>query len=190
MCSDLNHNTAAVERECGISLGSNLGDRPVQLMDAVRRIRALPGSVRVMALSSIYETEPVDVPAEYRDRSFYNAVVIVHTAMAPQALAESLHAIEAEMGRIRGGERNAPRVIDIDLLYAGECRIETAQLVIPHPRWSERRFVVEPLAEVRSGLTVTGEQRTVFELLQGLPRLPTARRVEWVGWNSLREEIR
>jgi len=157
--------------EYGISLGSNLGQRLANLRRARAAIAKLPG-VLTVACSPVYETEPVDVPAAYRSRRFLNAVLILKTSAQPAELAEALHAIEARMGRVRTGEANSPRMIDIDLIYAGRRKIRSATLTIPHPRWARRRFVVRPLADVRPALKIPGEQRRVREVLLSLPRTP------------------
>lgn len=157
--------------EIGLSLGSNLGDRLENLRAARAALGALPG-VEVVAASPVYETEPVDVGPRYRDLPFLNAVLIVRSGLAPRGLAAEVHAVEAAQGRQRGDDRNAPRPIDIDLVYAGELRIQTPELVLPHPRWASRRFVVEPLAAVRPALRLPGEDRTVLEVLSSLPKTP------------------
>lgn len=161
--------------EYGLSLGSNTGDRAVWLDQAARRIGGLP-DVRVLALSSLYETEPVGVRPEYRDCAFLNAVLIVETAAAPPILAGHCHAIEAALGRVRVVDRYAPRAIDIDLIYAGATEIKTDDLILPHPRWAERRFVVQPLAEVRPELVLPGQHETVAAILTRLPPRPAAAR--------------
>jgi 2-amino-4-hydroxy-6-hydroxymethyldihydropteridine diphosphokinase len=125
-----------------LSLGSNLGDRVKNLQAAITALRE--AGVDVTRISSTYETEPVD----YLDQPwFLNMAVEAETELAPQALLQTLRAIEAKMGskkRIAKG----PRLIDMDiLLYADEV-IDTAELQIPHPRMGLRRFVLEPLAEI------------------------------------------
>jgi len=157
--------------EYGLSLGSNLGDRLRNLRAARDRVCALPGAA-LLAQSRVYETEPVDVSAAYRDLAFLNAVLVVESGMPPRVLHARLHAIEAELGRERSGDRNAPRAIDIDLLYAGDLRVRDAVLTVPHARWAERRFVVQPLADVRPNRVLPGEPRTVREVLFALPREP------------------
>ncbi len=153
--------------EAGLSLGSNLGDRLEQLRQAVSRLAALPG-VRIVARSSVYETEPVEVPAAYRGLAFLNAVVIVEWPGTVRELLAAAKAIERAAGRVRG-ERNGPRTLDVDILYAGTARLEEPDLIVPHPRWAERRFVVEPLAEVRPDLALPGGRLTAREALAALP---------------------
>ena len=157
--------------EIGLSLGSNTGHRLANLQDARAAIRRIPG-VDVVAASPVYETEPVDVSPAHRHLPFLNAVLVLRSGVDAERLAGQMHAIEAELGRERTADRNAPRPIDIDLIYAGDLTLRTAALRVPHPRWAERRFVVEPLAAVRPGLRLPGESRTVAEVLSSLPRTP------------------
>lgn len=156
-------------REYGLSLGSNLGERLRNLREARERITGLPGVARV-ASSAVYETEPVGVRSEHRDRAFLNAVVVVTSRDDPGALARDLRAIEDAMGRRRTDDRNAPRVIDIDMIYADSTRIDTVELIVPHERWFERRFVVQPLCDVRPGLVIPGRADTVRDVLLSLPQ--------------------
>ena len=158
-------------REHGLSLGSNLGDRLENLRAARACIARRPG-VTVGAGCSVYETEPVDVRPEHRDSPFLNAVVIVGSPADPRSLARELHAIEDAMGRRRSGDRNAPRVIDIDVIYVDSTRISEAELVVPHERWFERRFVVQPLCDVRPDLVIPGQVGTVRDVLLSLSKSP------------------
>jgi 2-amino-4-hydroxy-6-hydroxymethyldihydropteridine diphosphokinase len=153
--------------EAGLSLGSNLGDRLEQLRRAVSRLAALPG-VRILARSRVYETEPVEVPAAYRGLVFLNAVVIAEWPGTPRELLAAAKELERLAGRERG-ERNGPRTLDLDILYAGGTRLDEPDLVVPHPRWAERRFVVEPLADVRPDLVLPGGRLTAREALAALP---------------------
>lgn len=158
-------------REYGLSLGSNLGDRLENLLGARARIAGL-ANVAVVASSSVYETEPVGVRAEYHDRPFLNAVVVAASAADPRSLARELHAIEDAMGRRRSEDRNAPRVIDIDVIYVDSARISEVELVVPHERWFERRFVVQPLCDVRPDLVIPGQAGTVRDVLLSLSQSP------------------
>ena len=155
--------------EIGLSLGSNLGDRLGNLQAAARAIAALPG-VRIVAASPVYETEPVEVQAQFQSLHYLNAILILASAGDLDTLALALHGIEADLGRRRGADRNAPRPIDIDLLYAGQEQRTGATLQIPHPRWAERRFVVQPLADVRPDLVIPGSRGTVAQVLAALPQ--------------------
>ena len=159
--------------EYGISLGSNLGDRLAHLRRARERVAALPG-VRLRASSPVYETEPVDVADVHRDKAYLNAVLIVTAAGGPEALAAALHTIESALGRVRVADRNAPRPIDLDLVYAVGTTRATRDLTLPHPRWHERRFVVQPLADVRPDLVLPGQTATVAAILAALPPTPSA----------------
>lgn len=157
--------------EVGLSLGSNLGDRLAALREARDSIAAIAG-VELVAQSPAYETEPVDVSAAYRDLAFLNAVLILRCSLDLRDFSQRLHAVEAEMGRRRTGDRNAPRPIDIDVIYAGQRVIEDEDLRLPHPRARERRFVLQPLADVRADLLLPGEKVSVRQLLLALPGKP------------------
>jgi len=133
-----------VEDRIYVALGSNLGERAAHLARAVDALAATDGT-DVLALSSLYETAPVGPPPQ---RPYYNAVVRLRTSLEPIELLERQLAIEAEAGRTRGPERNAPRTLDVDLLLYGDRVIEESRLVVPHPRLGERAFVLEPLAEL------------------------------------------
>ena len=125
-----------------IALGSNLGDRAYYLRRAIHELRRVIDVVRV---SSFVETEPVDaLPGSPR---FLNAVVAGSTSLAPQALLDALLAIESRLGR-RRTVRNAPRVIDLDLILHSAHRVRTRTLTLPHPRFQEREFVMAPLGEL------------------------------------------
>ena len=155
--------------EIGLGLGSNLGDRLAALQEAVRRIAALEG-VSLRAVSPLYETAPVGARPEHAHRDYLNAVVIIEYGGDLARLAAQLHGIEAALGRQRDpADRNAPRTLDIDVLYAGQTSRTDPALTLPHPRWTERRFVVQPLADVRPDLRLPGATLTVAETLAALP---------------------
>ena len=154
--------------EIGLGLGSNLDHRLDYLREATKRIAALPGT-RLLAKAPIYETQPVDVQPVYEHLEYLNTVIIVESSMELSALSEAIHKIETDMGRVRGADRNAPRPIDIDILYAGNVKQADGILNLPHPRWATRRFVVQPLADVRPNLRLPGEKQTIAEVLKGLP---------------------
>jgi 2-amino-4-hydroxy-6-hydroxymethyldihydropteridine diphosphokinase len=154
--------------EFGLSLGSNLGDRTGQLTRARAGIEHFPRT-RVVAASPVYETEPVGVKAEYGHLKFLNAVLVIESGLDPDTLRREVAALEARLGRVRGPDRFAPRAIDIDILYAGDVLMETEGLTLPHPRWATRRFVVQPLADVRPDLVLPGARRTVRDILAALP---------------------
>jgi 2-amino-4-hydroxy-6-hydroxymethyldihydropteridine diphosphokinase len=131
-----------------IALGSNLGDRVLNLR---RAVDALAPYVRVVRMSTVIETEPVDAPAG--SPRFMNMVVAGYTDLAPAALLERLLAIEIRNGRRRTLVRNAPRVIDLDLILHSAHRVRTPRLTLPHPRFRGREFVMRPVRELRLGWT-------------------------------------
>ena len=157
--------------EYGLSLGSNLGDRLQHLRAAASGIVRFCGA-EIVARSRVYETEPVGVAPAYAQLPFLNAVLVVRGDPDPAELAVELHGIEWEAGRVRTADRYAPRPLDIDVLYADDVQLSTEVLTLPHPRWAERRFVVQPLADVRPDLRLPGETRTVREVLASLPPAP------------------
>lgn len=126
-----------------IALGTNLGDRRYHLARAIHELRH---DVRVVRVSSIHETEPVDAPPG--SPWFLNMVVAGYTSLAPLELLDALQAIEKRLGRVRRGVRNEPRVIDLDLILYDAIRMRTPRLTLPHPRARQRAFVMEPLREV------------------------------------------
>lgn len=136
-----------------IGLGSNLGDRERTIRRALELLAAR-GDVEVEGVSSLRETDPVGYEDQPR---FLNGAAALRTELAPRALLERLQEIERELGRDRTGPRFGPRTIDLDLLLYGAERIDEPGLEIPHPRLAERRFVLEPLAELDSGLEVPGK---------------------------------
>lgn len=154
--------------ECGLSLGSNLGDRLAHLKTARDRLAAVPG-VRLLAQAPVYETEPVGVRPEYAHLPYLNTVLIVASDLSPRDLHAACARIEEEAGRVRGEDRFAPRTLDIDVLYAGGGPSADPALVLPHPRWAQRRFVLQPLADVRPGLVLPGAAATVRAVLDALP---------------------
>jgi 2-amino-4-hydroxy-6-hydroxymethyldihydropteridine diphosphokinase len=125
-----------------LGVGSNLGDRLAYLQAAVDGLAATPG-VEVAAVSGVYETDPVG--PEQPD--YLNAVVAVDTVLDAHALLEVGQRLEADARRVRG-ERWGPRTLDVDVLFYGDARIEEPDLVVPHPRWEERDFVLAPLADL------------------------------------------
>jgi len=135
-----------------VGLGSNLGKRG----QTIRRALALlheEGRLEVVAVSALRETDPVGYEPQPR---FLNGVAAIRTDLDARALLHRLQAVELELGRDRSGPRFGPRTIDLDLLLYGDEQIVEHDLVVPHPRLSERRFVLEPLAELDSALEVPG----------------------------------
>ena len=145
-----------------IALGSNLGDRQSNLELARERLRTLLTGYRA---SSEYETEPVGVPGQ--QPRFLNAAVVGTTALGPRALLETLLDIERQAGRTRPFP-GAARTLDVDLILIDGVIVNEPDLVIPHPRFRERRFVLEPLAEIAPDLKDPVTGKTVRELLQKL----------------------
>jgi 2-amino-4-hydroxy-6-hydroxymethyldihydropteridine diphosphokinase len=155
--------------EIGFSLGTNLGDR----VDNMRRARAAilaAGNARETGRSSLWETEPVDVKAEYQHLKFLNSVLVIETTLTARDWLERIAQIEADFGRSReDGDKNAPRPLDVDIIFAGDELIGSGGLVVPHPRWAERRFVVQPLAELQPERVLPGTDQTVAQILESLP---------------------
>ncbi len=150
----------------GIALGSNIGDRLSCLHAAREQLRALPGVSVPERCSRIYETDPVDT--EPGTTPFLNAVIEVEFTGHPITLLEALQSVEGQMGRPSKRPRNAPRPIDLDILYAGNLVLSNEEIVIPHPRLHLRRFVLQPLADIRPELVLPGKERSVAELLAEL----------------------
>ena len=146
-----------------IGLGANLGDRETTIERAVRLLDDV-GGVEVVAVSTLRETEPWG-PVE--QPPYLNGAAAVETALAPRALLEVLLDVERRLGRVRDGERYGPRTIDLDLLLFGDLELDETGLTLPHPHLHERRFVLEPLAEIAPALVVPGHG-PVVQLLAGL----------------------
>jgi 2-amino-4-hydroxy-6-hydroxymethyldihydropteridine diphosphokinase len=145
-----------------LALGSNIGDREANLREAVDRLGS--DEIRVRRRSSLYETEP----RELLDQPwFLNAVVEVETSLFPMQLLARVREIERQMGRRRVTPKG-PRNIDIDILFYGRTVIATAELEVPHPRMAQRRFVLEPLAEIAPDFRHPVTGKTANEMLAAL----------------------
>ena len=154
-----------------VALGSNLGDRLEKLRAARKAIADLANVKPPILSSAIYETEPVD--CEPGANKFLNAVVEFDYEGDPARLLEQLNRIEESLGRARDHLKNVSRTIDIDLLYNGDRKIEDGRLQLPHPRLHLRKFVLQPLADIRPGLLLPGQTKTVSQLLKELKESST-----------------
>jgi 2-amino-4-hydroxy-6-hydroxymethyldihydropteridine diphosphokinase len=153
-----------------LSLGSNLGDREANLRAAIDKLKELG---KVVAVSSFYETEPVEVTAQ---PWFLNCAVKFDTEKMPRQLISAILALEQCMGRQRK-QQKGPRTIDIDILFFGSSIIEIPSLTVPHPHLHERRFVLEPLAEIAPEVRHPIFKRTIRELRDALPPGQTVRKL-------------
>jgi len=141
-----------------LSLGSNIGKRESNLRTALEHLRTLG---RITAVSAIYETEPVGFTAQ---PWFLNCTLALETELMPKQLLGRTQNIERQMGRTRGTRAKGPRTIDIDILLFGKAVVQTRDLVIPHLALHERRFVLEPLAEIAPELRHPVFHATIREL--------------------------
>jgi 2-amino-4-hydroxy-6-hydroxymethyldihydropteridine diphosphokinase len=153
-----------------LSLGSNLGDRAANLRTAIEKLADL-GSV--VAVSSFYETEPVEMVAQ---PWFLNCAVKLDTEKMPRQLISGILNLEQTMGRQRK-QQKGPRIIDIDILLFGSSIIEIPSLTIPHPKLHERRFVLEPLSEIAPDARHPVFKRTMRQLRDSLPPGQTVKRL-------------
>ena len=151
-----------------VALGSNLGDARKNVLQAIERLQAF--SERPLHKSSLWKTTPVDCPPDSAD--FVNAVValVPRADETPQSLLNKLQALEKEFGRAPKKVLNEPRPLDLDLIAFGDEQRATPELTLPHPRSHQRRFVLQPLAEIAPEIILPGQQKTIAQLLHELPR--------------------
>lgn len=154
-----------------LSLGSNVGDRAAHLRAALTWLET---EGRVVSVSSFYETEPV----EFTDQAwFLNCAVTLETTDTPEHLMTAILDVEKKMGRQRT-QPKGPRTIDIDVLLFGETILDTPRLTVPHPAMHQRRFVLQPLAEIAPALQHPMLKKTIRELLDALPAGQTVRKYQ------------
>jgi 2-amino-4-hydroxy-6-hydroxymethyldihydropteridine diphosphokinase len=146
-----------------VGLGANLGDRERTMREAVQALGSEDG-IEVVAVSTLRETEPIGVGEQPR---FLNGAASLDTTLSARELLDLLLALEQRFGRVRIPGEHGPRTLDLDLVLFGDERIEEPGLTVPHPRLHERRFVLEPLAELDPGLVVPG-RGAVKSLLSGV----------------------
>ena len=154
-------------RSVWIALGGNLGDRRANLEGALAALDGTAG-LRVLRTSEWVQTEPVGGPDG--QPPFLNGVAELECALEPRELLRRLQEIEAAFGRVRTGERNGPRTLDLDVLFYGDEEVLEPDLVIPHPRLEERTFVLQPLARLIPDRRLPRCGRTVSERLAELSR--------------------
>lgn len=147
-----------------IALGANLGDRPANLRRALELLKQSPG-IEVIRVSSFIENPAVGGPAN--SPAFLNGAAEIRTTLSTRALLDRLLDVEKQLGRIRG-EKWSPRTIDLDLLLYGSQIIDEPGLTVPHPLMHERRFVLDPLAEIAPNTVHPVFNRTITNLLKSL----------------------
>ncbi len=163
-----------------LGLGSNLGDRAANLREALRR---LAGKVTIRSISSLYETEPWEpgLSKGVSDQpAFLNAACMGETDLSPQDLIRFTQSIERQMGRVPT-RRWGPRLIDLDILLYGDWILDTPDLSVPHPRLTQRRFVLVPLAEIAAEVIHPGNHLSVRDLLARCADAHTVRLLGSIG---------
>jgi 2-amino-4-hydroxy-6-hydroxymethyldihydropteridine diphosphokinase len=151
--------------QTGIALGSNQGDRLAHLQSAITWLKTL--STGALKYSRVYETPPVDCAPN--TPNFLNAVCEISYNQDVLDLLRKMRDFERQRGRPIQYERNSPRPLDLDLLYADALVLNTPELILPHPRMLQRRFVLEPLADVHPDLVLPKTSKTIREFLASLP---------------------
>lgn len=166
-------------RPFGIALGSNLGDREANLRRGVALLVERVHPTAIIA-GGCYETAPVD--CEPGTQAFLNSVIEIEAACTPEGLHTHLQAVEQAMGRPVVREKNSPRSLDLDLLYAGDFVSDDPVLIVPHPRLHLRRFVLQPLADIRPELILPGHQCSIAEHLAAITDDPGEVRLVQKVW--------
>lgn len=168
----------ATETEIGLSLGSNLGDKVTNIRAAAEKLIHFDDT-RLVGKSALYETEPVDVREEFQHLKFLNSVMIVASTASADEWLKRIGQVETELGRVRDADdKNVPRPVDVDIIFYGDQLIGSGGLVVPHPRWAERRFVVQPLADLQPERILPGMEASVGKILSGLPGAEGLHRLE------------
>jgi len=167
LCEKLSPFSGFTQWQCGIALGSNMGNRLHHLRQARDELTTRYGEIRC---SRIYETDPVD--CEPGTQAYLNAVIAIKFEGDQFTLLNELQCIETRMGRPSRHPRHAPRTLDLDILYFGNLIFKDATIEIPHPRLRLRRFVLAPLCDLQPDLVLPGQKETVSELLEKLPLHP------------------
>jgi len=162
-----------------VALGANLGDRRANLRSALRAIKDV---ARIVAVSSLYETDAVTLDGS-EGPPYYNAACRIETELEPLSLLGFLQSVERQIGRPPSRERWAPRPIDLDLLLYGDDIVETDDLTVPHPNMAERSFVLVPLAEIAAEVLHPVLDRTIAELAREAGAAGV-RRIAETGWES------
>ncbi len=152
-------------RKLGIALGSNIGDRKANIQFAIEALGELKNSAHSL-VSSLHETEPVNCPPG--SSPFLNAVMEIECNREPHEILSYCQGIEKKLGRPDSRPKNAPRSIDLDLLYLGDLISDSPDLILPHPQLHLRLFVLDPLCEIRPDLILPAQSKTVSELRDGL----------------------
>ena len=161
--------------EIGIALGSNVGDRWEHIRAAIRFLKNLSPN-HFIEVSSFYETSPVGCPEG--SSPFLNAVAIIKVSETPERFLAKLRTFEKERGRTEVYKKNSPRPLDLDILFWGDQIIKNEVLIVPHPRLLERRFVLQPLCELRPDLVLPGETKSLHYFLSNLTTDEKVTRVE------------
>ena len=143
-----------------LSLGSNLGDRKKNLLRGIEYLRSIS---KIKKISSIYETKPFKV--EIKQDDFLNLVVEIVYKNSPYDLLENISIIEKKLGRVRSEKKNEPREIDIDIIFFDDLVLDEKKLILPHPRFSERLFVLDPLNEIASEFKDPLTKKRIKDLL-------------------------